>query len=516
MKMIKYTTAVVIAIMWALNGYGQGQIDDVMHATDTTITDNVFEYHDTIIPVLDLTYHEFSSDKISWHKQYALTDNYVRFSNDVKNSWWVLDLRDDPPLWLISSDSSAYLNPDKNVDTVLFDVPITSTSNIDAAYYFINSLSLTNIYNGDNNPIQDGYILVHRGDTARWEPAAAGVGQTNLAANVGTRGVGVYASKEDSTLNFNTLYSTNDLLGITLGSDSIINFNVDLSSIDVTAGVGLIGGGSLDNDITLDVSIPSLPSFSNTVDENNDWLMLYDNSLATHYKLHPYQLLASIGAYQAGDGLTLSSDTFSIATPDTISKTSTNSVGTGHSHYLDFASYDITDLGDIPTPTTGGTYLQYNGSTYQWSAVSGSATPVDLYLNNVLKESSISRLNLVANGMSLTYGGSGKVTMGFGVQTLSGTTPTWNVNNGIHAKITLTGNTTIALSNLVAGETGNLTVTNAATAYTIQFSGYTVKITPVLSSTSGVITMSGSSAIDCLSWWYDGTYVIINGTLGYE
>ncbi|MFO7973796.1 MAG: sugar ABC transporter permease [Candidatus Hydrogenedentota bacterium] len=99
---------------------------------------------------------------------------------------------------------------------------------------------------------------------------------------------------------------------------------------------------------------------------------------------------------------------------------------------------------------------------------------------------------------------------------VSGTTPTWNVNNGLNAEITLSDTTTITMSNLSEGETGNLTVTNAATAHTIDFAGYTVKVSPVLESTGGTITMSGDSEIDVLSWWYDGTYLIIDGTLNYD
>jgi hypothetical protein len=102
------------------------------------------------------------------------------------------------------------------------------------------------------------------------------------------------------------------------------------------------------------------------------------------------------------------------------------------------------------------------------------------------------------------------------VLSLSGTAPSWNMSNGINAKITLSGNTTITLSNVPTGYSGNLVVTNAATAYTIQFSGYTVKISPFLDSASGVITMSGESEVDMLSWYYDGNNIIINGTFRYD
>ena len=102
------------------------------------------------------------------------------------------------------------------------------------------------------------------------------------------------------------------------------------------------------------------------------------------------------------------------------------------------------------------------------------------------------------------------------VQTLTTTTPTWNATNGINAKITLIGNTTITLSNLVAGMTGNLTVTNAATLYTLTFSGYTNKLSNGIYSAANQAILSGDSKIDMISWYYDGTYLIWNGSQNYR
>ncbi|MGQ8337106.1 LamG-like jellyroll fold domain-containing protein [Sunxiuqinia sp. A32] len=102
------------------------------------------------------------------------------------------------------------------------------------------------------------------------------------------------------------------------------------------------------------------------------------------------------------------------------------------------------------------------------------------------------------------------------VQSLSGTSPIWDASNGVNATLTLSGNTTINFFNLTAGQTGNLTVTNAATAYTLAFSGYTVVVSPFIHSSGDEVTTSGDSLIDCFSWYYDGTRIIINGTLGYQ
>jgi hypothetical protein len=100
------------------------------------------------------------------------------------------------------------------------------------------------------------------------------------------------------------------------------------------------------------------------------------------------------------------------------------------------------------------------------------------------------------------------------VQTLSGTTPAWNVLNGNNAKITLTGATTITLSNLVAGSHGTLTVTNGGnTSFRITFSGYTIKIHDAIRYTTNQVAVSGGTTFDEFTWYYNGDFVSIRGGL---
>jgi len=102
------------------------------------------------------------------------------------------------------------------------------------------------------------------------------------------------------------------------------------------------------------------------------------------------------------------------------------------------------------------------------------------------------------------------------VQALSGTSPSWNGTNGINASIALSGNTTVALSNLIAGMSGNLTVVNPSALYTLTFSGYTNKISSAVYLAANQVKVSGSSKIDVFSWYFDGTYLFINGTDSYN
>ena len=102
------------------------------------------------------------------------------------------------------------------------------------------------------------------------------------------------------------------------------------------------------------------------------------------------------------------------------------------------------------------------------------------------------------------------------VQALSGLTPSWNTLNGIHATLTLSGNTTITLSNLIAGQSGNLTITNPTTVYTLTFAGYTNEISPAIWKVDNQPIVSGLTLKDAFSWYYNGTLLLWNGTNGYK
>ena len=112
----------------------------------------------------------------------------------------------------------------------------------------------------------------------------------------------------------------------------------------------------------------------------------------------------------------------------------------------------------------------------------------------------------------------GRASLGlnYSVQTLSGTTVTWNVTSGTNAKLTLSGATTITLSNITAGQTGTIVVTNPASTYSLSFAGYTNKISPSVYVSANTVITSGNSKIDCYSWFYDGTYLMWNGSLNYR
>lgn len=127
------------------------------------------------------------------------------------------------------------------------------------------------------------------------------------------------------------------------------------------------------------------------------------------------------------------------------------------------------------------------------------------------------------NGQALATNGSGVYSFtdvgGYEINTpqaLSGTSVTWDLNNGMDATITLTGNTTITISNATDGVTGTLWVTNAASVYTITFAGYTNAIDPFIRLAANMVITSGGSKSDDFTFKYNGVKMNWNGTLNRE
>jgi len=91
---------------------------------------------------------------------------------------------------------------------------------------------------------------------------------------------------------------------------------------------------------------------------------------------------------------------------------------------------------------------------------------------------------------------------------------TMNTNIGANAKITLTGNCALTLSNLTNGDEGNIIVIQDGTG------GRTITISPtpkVINGGAGVVTLSTTAnSIDIISYTYDGTNLYINYGKNYN
>lgn len=111
------------------------------------------------------------------------------------------------------------------------------------------------------------------------------------------------------------------------------------------------------------------------------------------------------------------------------------------------------------------------------------------------------------------------ISLNMTVQALSGTSVSWNCTSGINATLTLSGTTTVTLSNVTNGTSGNIKITNpsgAANILNFAMSGRTVIISPSVYVSSGRVLTSGSSKTDMYSWYCDGTNLIINGSNDYR
>jgi hypothetical protein len=128
------------------------------------------------------------------------------------------------------------------------------------------------------------------------------------ASNIGTLGVGTFTAKNGGTLQFKnvapgstkistTLDGNNNILIDTnesnINHDALLNFisneHIDHSTVSITAGTGLSGGGNITTSRTLNLDINSLTI--GTVDNATDYIPIYDVSGASNVKV----LASSVG-----------------------------------------------------------------------------------------------------------------------------------------------------------------------------------------------------------------------------
>jgi len=161
----------------------------------------------------------------------------------------------------------------------------------------------------------------------------------------------------------------------------------------------------------------------------------------------------------------------------------------------------VTDAGSVQATTAVLTNLSSSGT----SVVTASAT------GELTKVSGASSQYIAADGTVKDFPEYANTP-----QALTGTNPTWDLSTSRDKTITLTGNTTITLTNAVAGMTGTLWVTNAATTYTITFAGYANAIDPFIRLAPNMVITSGGGKPDDYTFKYNGTKMNWNGTLNRQ
>lgn len=205
---------VLSALLVSVNANGQGIQERHVKALENLETEQNFGYEGIWIPVPDITYHEFSSDSVTWRKNYVDGDCYVRFANTTSNttnpytgkegyhdSWWVLNICDaldtavgngiDTVFFYYYQNDTIYsidtvVMTDNNL-SVTFPAPDTLTG---STTNFMDSTSHSHViwlYAGDlqdvdDSGIADGQILKWNAVSGKYEPAEdlTGGGSSNL------------------------------------------------------------------------------------------------------------------------------------------------------------------------------------------------------------------------------------------------------------------------------------------------------------------------------------------------
>ena len=285
-KMIRLLAIMAIVLITGLKGHTQDR-DGTMTIDDTLFVQDVFKYHDTIIPVNEITYHQFSTNGSTWTRD-TTGANWVRFSNDIKTSWWQLPYSAFENYWQVSNDSLLTINGYLVVVDSLY-----SSVHIDTDLYKQGGDSLT-VTDLDGKGGAEGQALVNRSGKPVWEEFPAGVGETNTSNNAGLNGVGVYDNKDGVKFNFRNIdYDSDSLITAILNApDSTIELGFDGTKRYIASGVMLANGGDLSVSRTIDLDIDGGVA-SSDVDPATDYIASYDVSAGAHRKVLISDMLSS-------------------------------------------------------------------------------------------------------------------------------------------------------------------------------------------------------------------------------
>ena len=155
-------------------------------------------------------------------------------------------------------------------------------------------------------------------------------------------------------------------------------------------------------------------------------------------------------------------------------------------------------------------FMKYDGSWYQ-DIVVNSAQLTNLATGSTkivtaLADGTLSVTAITANNLINTP------------QEKSGTSVSLDYSLGRNMNITLTGSTTITMSNLVSGGlAGEIHVINASSvAYPITFAGYLFEFSQAVWKSGDTVVTSGLGKPDHFTYYYNGTTVEILGVLGLK
>jgi len=163
----------------------------------------------------------------------------------------------------------------------------------------------------------------------------------------------------------------------------------------------------------------------------------------------------------------------------------------------------------LKTKSAKVTFTDFAGSGYRVLLVSPNGD------SSYLPNGDDNEVLTIKNGVPTFYPSSSSINDS--VQIFTATNLTWDIDRGINAKLSISGNTTIVLSNLpvAVSRSGSLTVINSATQYTLNItqSGYVNAISKTIGTIGNYtkINLTGASKVDKYSWSWDGYYLFWKG-----
>jgi len=84
---MKHIFSVIFALLLFSGIVNAQVVERSVEAIEYLQTNYEMIYQGVHIPMLDISYHEWSSDSVTWRKNYVDGDCYLRISNDVKDTW---------------------------------------------------------------------------------------------------------------------------------------------------------------------------------------------------------------------------------------------------------------------------------------------------------------------------------------------------------------------------------------------------------------------------------------------
>jgi hypothetical protein len=173
---------------------------------------------------------------------------------------------------------------------------------------------------------------------------------------------------------------------------------------------------------------------------------------------------------------------------------------------------------------TGYVSLRYNGTDVFSTNSTGVSIPTgkiyQINGNDIIQQTITNGVTTSAPSQDIVYDNlatkADKSMYAHQSLTMAAGASSWDCSAGQNATLAITGNVTLTMTNLIAGTSGNLTIAAPAGAYTVTIAhaSASIKISPSIRSATATFTVSGG-AYDVYSWYYDGTYLLWNGTKGY-